>query len=144
MLIEVPGTTTAKGRESVRESRKHRTGVLTPGRSNMNELTDKNDQAFLDACGALNLEPGAMVESRKERFVVTEFLNDPLLWLEAELPYHTYRTRGAAQEVANGIDRMIQEGKRTGLGKYGCSSRAFKDEIGYSVRIHIDRTVMMV
>ena len=59
----------------------------------MNELTDKNDQAFLDACGALNLEPGAMVESRKERFVVTEFLNDPLLWLEAELPYHTYRTR---------------------------------------------------
>jgi hypothetical protein len=39
---------------------------------------------------------------------------------------------------------MIQEGKKTGMGRYGCSSRAFKDEIGYSVKVQIDRTVMMV
>ena len=110
----------------------------------MNELTHKNEQAFLDACEVLGLECSATVESLKERFVVTDFLNDPLVWLETELPYHTYRTRGAAQDVANGIDRMIQEGKKTGMGRYGCSSRAFKDEIGYSVRVHIDRTVMMV
>jgi hypothetical protein len=56
-------------------------------RYKMNDLTDKNDQAFLDACGALGLEPGAMVESLKERFVVTDFLFDPLVWLETELPY---------------------------------------------------------
>jgi hypothetical protein len=47
-------------------------------------------------------------------------------------------------EAAKGIDRMIQEGKKTGMGRYGCSSSAFKDEIGYSVRVHIDRTVMVV
>jgi hypothetical protein len=83
-----------------------------------------------------------MAESLKERFVVTDFLNDPLAWLETELPSHSYRTRGAAQGVANGIDRIIQDGKRTGMTKYGCSARAFKDEIGYSVRIPFDRTVM--
>ena len=110
----------------------------------MNELTHKNEQAFLHACEALGLECSATVESLKVRFVVTDFLNDPLVWLETELPYHTYRTRGAAQDVANGIDRMIQEGKKTGMRRYGCSSRAFKDQIGYSVRVHIDRTVMMV
>jgi hypothetical protein len=110
----------------------------------MTELTDKNDQAFLDACGALGLVPGVMVESLKERFVVTDFPFDPLVWLETELLYHTYRTRGAAQDVANGIDRIIQDGKRTGMGKYGCSAKAFKDEIGYSVRVHIDRTVMLM
>jgi hypothetical protein len=113
-------------------------------RYKMNDLTDKNDQAFLDACGALGLEPGAMVESLKERFVVTDFLFDPLVWLETELPYHTYRTRGAAQDVANGIDRIIQNEKRTGMSKHGCSARAFKDEIGYSVRVHIDRSVMLI
>jgi hypothetical protein len=51
------------------------------------------------------------VELLKEQFVVTDFLNNLLVWLEAELPYHTYRTRGAAQDVANRIDRMILDGK---------------------------------
>ena len=37
------------------------------------------------------------------------------------------------------VDRMSQDTKRTGMSKYGCSARTFKDEIGYSVRIHIDR-----
>ena len=110
----------------------------------MNDLTDKNDQAFLDACGALGLEPDAMVESLKQRFVVTDFLFDPLVWLETELPYHTYKTKGEAQDVANGIDLIIQNGKRTGMSKHGCSATAFKDEIGYSVRVHIDRSVMLI
>ena len=56
----------------------------------------------------------------KERFVVTDFLNNPLVWLEAELAYHTYRTRGAAQDVGNRIDRMIQDGKKTDMEMYGC------------------------
>ena len=55
----------------------------------MNEFTDKNEQAFLDACGAIGVEPNAM---------------------ETESLYHSYTTRGEAQEVANGIDRMISEG----------------------------------
>jgi hypothetical protein len=38
-----------KGRESVRISRKDRNGVLTPSGYIMNEFTDKNEQAFLDA-----------------------------------------------------------------------------------------------
>ena len=46
-----------KGRESVRISRKDRKGVLTPGRYIMNEFTDKNEKAFLDACGAIGAEP---------------------------------------------------------------------------------------
>ncbi|SRR6266481_1900175 len=52
MPIEVPGTETAKRRESVRISRK------SPGRYIMNEFTDKNEQAFLDACGTIGVEPG--------------------------------------------------------------------------------------
>jgi hypothetical protein len=70
--IEVPGTETAKGRGSVRKSRKHRNGVLTPGRYQMNEFTAKNDQAFLDACGAIGVEPNAMIEPHKERYLVSE------------------------------------------------------------------------
>jgi hypothetical protein len=31
-------------------------------------------------------------------------------WLETEILYHSYTTRREAQEVANGIDRMISEG----------------------------------
>ena len=61
--IEVPGTETAKSRESVRISRKDRNGVLTPGRYIMNEFTDKNEQAFLDACGAISVEPGWKLKS---------------------------------------------------------------------------------
>ena len=72
----------------------------------MNEFTDKNERAFLDACGAI----GVMVNTQKERYLVSEFLKNPVSWLESEVLYHSYATRGEAQEVANGIDRMISEG----------------------------------
>jgi len=36
---------------------------------------------------------------------VSEFLKNPVSWLETEILYHSYTTRGEAQEVANGIDR---------------------------------------
>jgi hypothetical protein len=108
--IEVPGTETAKGRESVRISRKHGNGVLTPSRYIMNEFTAKNEQVFLDACGAIGVEPNAMVKTQKERYLVSAFLNDPVPWLENELLYYSYTTRGEAQDVANGINRMINEG----------------------------------
>ena len=35
----------------------------------MNEFTDKNEQAFLDACGAIGVEPNAMVNTQKERYL---------------------------------------------------------------------------
>ena len=79
----------------------------------MNEFTDKNEQAFLDACGAIGVEPNAMV-TQKERYLVSEFLRNPVSWLETEILYHSYTTRGEAQEVANGIDRMICEGAPVG------------------------------
>ena len=69
----------------------------------MNEFTDKNEQAFLDACGGIGIEP------HKERYLVSEFLKDPVPWLETELLYYSYTTREEAQEVANGIDRMISD-----------------------------------
>ena len=69
----------------------------------MNGLTVKYDRAFPDGCEAPRLEPGATVESLKERFVATDFLSNPLVWLQAELPYCTYGTRGAGQDAANRI-----------------------------------------
>ena len=77
----------------------------------MNEFTDKNEQAFLDACGAIGVGPSA---TQKERYLVSEFLKNPVSWLETEILYHSYTTRGEAQEVANGIDRMINEGAPVG------------------------------
>ena len=76
----------------------------------MNEFTAKNEQVFLDACGAIGVEPNAMVKTQKERYLVSAFLNDPVPWLENELLYYSYTTRGEAQDVANGINRMINEG----------------------------------
>jgi hypothetical protein len=76
----------------------------------MNEFTDKNEQAFLDACGAIGVELSGTVNTQKERYLVSEFLKNPVSWLETEILYHSYTTRGEAQEVANGIDRMINEG----------------------------------
>ena len=73
----------------------------------MNEFTDKNEQAFLDACGAIGVEPNA---TQKERYLVSEFLKNPVSWLKTEILYHSYTTRREAQEVANGIDRMISDG----------------------------------
>jgi hypothetical protein len=76
----------------------------------MYEFTGKNEQAFLDACGALGVEPDVMVNTQKARCLVSEFLKNPVSWLETELLYHSYTTRGEVQEVANGIDRMISNG----------------------------------
>ena len=87
---------------------------LTPGRYIMNEFTDKNEQAFLEACGAIGVKPDAMVNTQKERYLVSEFLKNPVSWLETEMLYYSYTTRGEAQEVANGIDRMINEGAPVG------------------------------
>ena len=83
----------------------------------MNEFTAKNGQAFLDACGAIGVEPNAMIDPHKERYLVSEFLKDPVSWLETESLYHSCTTRGEAQEVAHGIDRMISEGARVGRSK---------------------------
>src|ERR1700730_2395044 len=87
---------------------------LRPGRYIMNEFTDKNEQAFLDACGAIGVEPNAMVNTQKERYLVSEFLKNPVSWLETEILYHSYTTRGEAKEVAKGIDRIINEGAPVG------------------------------
>ena len=76
----------------------------------MNEFTDKNEQAFLDACGAIGAEPNPMYNTQKGRYLVSEFLKNPVSWLETESLYHSYTTRGEAQVVADGIDRMITEG----------------------------------
>ena len=78
----------------------------------MNEFTDKNEQGFLDACGAIGAN--AVVNTQKERYLVSEFLKNSVSWLETESLYHSYTTRGEAQEVANGIDRMISEGAPVG------------------------------
>ena len=63
----------------------------------MNELTGKDEQ------------PNAMANTRKERYLVSEFLKDPVSWLETELLYYSYTTPEEAQKVANGIDRMISD-----------------------------------
>ena len=76
-----------------------------------------------------------MIDALKERNVVSGFLKDPLVWLETELWDRTYRTRGEAQEVANSIDRFINEDGNNGLVKQGWSTKAFKGDIGYSVRL---------
>ena len=72
----------------------------------MNEFTVKDEEAFLDACGAIGVEPNAMIEPHKERYLVSEFLKDPVSWLETELLYYSYMTPGEAREVANSIDRI--------------------------------------
>jgi hypothetical protein len=78
----------------------------------MNEFTAKNEQAFLDACGAIGVEPNSMINTQKERYLVSEFLKDPVPWLETELLYYSYTTPGEAQEVANSIDRFINERRK--------------------------------
>jgi hypothetical protein len=83
----------------------------------MNEFTGKNEQAFLDACGAIGVEPNATGNTLKERYRVSKFLKNPVSWLETEILYHSYTTREEAQEVANGIDRMISEGAPVGQTK---------------------------
>jgi hypothetical protein len=76
----------------------------------MNEFTDKDEQAFLDACGAIGLAPNATVNTQNGRYLVSEFFKNPVSWLETESLYHSYTTRGEAQDVAAGIYRMIGDG----------------------------------
>jgi hypothetical protein len=76
----------------------------------MNEFTGKNEQAFLDACETIGVKPNAMVNVQKERYLVSEFLKNPVSWLETDILYHSYTTRGEAQEVANCIDQMLSDG----------------------------------
>jgi hypothetical protein len=95
----------------------HRNGVLTPSRDIMNEFTGKNEQAFLDACETIGVEPNTMVNTHEERYLVSEYLNNPVSWLETGILYHSYITPGEAQEVAKGIDRMISDGAPVGQSK---------------------------
>ena len=53
----------------------------------MNEFTGKNGQAFLDACETIGVEPNTMVNTQKERYLVSEFLKNPVSWLETESLY---------------------------------------------------------
>ena len=80
----------------------------------MNEFTGKNEQAFLDACETIGGEPNTMVNTHEERYLVSEYLNNPVSWLETGILYYSYITPGEAQEVANGIDRMISDGAPVG------------------------------
>ena len=61
----------------------------------MDEFTDKNEQAFLDACGAIGVEPNATVNKQKERYLVSEYLKHPVSWLPSfvmvGLPYFLSR-----------------------------------------------------
>ena len=83
----------------------------------MNEFTGKNEQAFLDACETIGGEPNTMVNTHEERYLVSEYLNNPVSWLETGILYYSYITPGEAQEVANGIDRMISDGATVGQSK---------------------------
>jgi hypothetical protein len=97
----------------------------------MNEFTDKNEQAFLDACGAIGVETNAMVNAQKDRYLVSEFLKNPVSWLE--ILYHSYYNAGRGPGGRDGIDRMISDGG-TQLANYVSSTKALKRAIGYSVR----------
>ena len=106
----------------------------------MKNFTAKEEQAFLKACAILDVEPKVMIDGLKERYVVSGFLKNPLVWLETELQDRTYSTREEAQEVVNSIDRFINEGGNTGAAKQGWSTKAFKGDIGYSVRLEVGQT----
>jgi hypothetical protein len=106
----------------------------------MNDFTVKDEQVFLNACAVLNVEPKVMTDVLKERYVVSGFLKDPLVWLETELRDRTYTTRGEAQEAADCVDRFINEGGNNGTSKQGWSTKAFKGDIGYSVRLEVGQT----
>jgi hypothetical protein len=80
----------------------------------MNEFTDKNEKAFLDGCGAIGAEPNAMFNTQKERYLVSEFLKNPVSWLETERLYHfAGRGPGGRQRHRS----MISEGAPVGQSK---------------------------
>jgi hypothetical protein len=78
-----------------------------------------------------------MTNALKERYVVSGFSKDPLAWLETELRDRTYSMRGEAQDVADCVDRFINEGGNNGTSKQGWSTKAFKGDIAYSVRVEV-------
>jgi hypothetical protein len=77
----------------------------------MNEFTPKNEQVFVDACGAIGVELNAMIEPHKERDLVSEFLKDPVSGLETELPVSLLHDvgRGPRKSPMVSID-FINEG----------------------------------
>src|ERR1700722_7131456 len=91
--------------------------LLRSGQYIMNEFTEKNEQVSFDCGGAMSVEPKATVNMQKGRYLVSEFLRNPVSWLETEILYPSYTTRGEAQDVANGIDRMISEDSPVGQSK---------------------------
>ena len=106
----------------------------------MNNFTDKDEQTFLNACARLDVEPKVLTDTLKERYVVSGFSKDPLAWLETELRNRTYTTRGEAQEAANSVERFINEGGDNEPAKPGWSTKAFKGDIGYNVRLELAQT----
>jgi hypothetical protein len=106
----------------------------------MNDFTAKDEHVFLNACAVLNVEPKVMTDALKERYVVSGFVKDPLVWLETELQDRTYATRGEAQGAADCVDRFINEGGNTGSAKPGWSTKAVKGDIGYGVRLEVGQT----
>ena len=106
----------------------------------MKNFTAKDEQTFINACAILGVEPKVMIDALKERYVVSGFLKAPLAWLETELRDRTYNTRGEAQEVANSVDRLINEGGNNGSAKSAWLARSFKGDDGYSVRLEVAQT----
>jgi hypothetical protein len=53
----------------------------------MNEFTGKDEQASFDTCGAIDVESNATLNMEKGRYFVSEFLKNPLSWLETESLY---------------------------------------------------------
>ena len=92
------------------------------------------NRPFFDACGTIDVESNATLNMEKGRYFVSEFLKNPVSWLETESLYYSYTTRGEAQEVAIGIDRMISEGT-SWPEQVVSSTQTFKRNIGYSVLV---------
>jgi hypothetical protein len=96
----------------------------------MNEFTAKNEQAFLEACGAIGVEPNAIIVPHKERYLVSEFLKDPVSWLETEFLYYSYTN-----------PRRGPEGRQRHRSNDRSSTKAFKGASGYSVRVLIAQSI---
>ena len=90
----------------------------------MDEFTEKKEQAFLDGCGAIGVMPNAMVNTRKERYLVSEFLKNPVSWLETESLYHSLHKAGRGPG-----------GRASWPEQVVSSTKAFKRAVGYSVRV---------
>ena len=54
----------------------------------------------------------------RQRDLVVDHQPPPVSWLETELLYYSYTTPGEAQEVANSIDRFINEGGNNRLRRF--------------------------